>query len=82
MTCEDVPDAAELTAARDHLLRQIAADAAETAAWTGRPAFSAPVMSSKSPFAPVALGVVEPYLPSDPFAVPAWLLPADPEVVE
>ncbi len=46
MTCEDVPDAAELTAARDHLLRQIAADAAETAAWTGRPAFSAPVMQA------------------------------------
>lgn len=44
MTGEDVPDAAELTAARDHLLRQIEADAAETAAWTGRPVLSAPVM--------------------------------------
>lgn len=46
MTGEDVPDAAQLTAARAHLLRQIEADAAETAAWTGRPVLSAPVMQA------------------------------------
>jgi len=44
MSREDVPGAAELTAARDHLLRQIAADAAETADWTGRPVLAAPVL--------------------------------------
>lgn len=48
MTCEDVPNAAELAAARAHLLRQIEADTAETIAWTGRAVLSAPVLRAIS----------------------------------
>ena len=44
MTAEDAQDTAELAAARDRLLQQIALDAAETASWTGRTLLSERVM--------------------------------------